>query len=175
LGVFIGKNTLSKEGIMRGTKFLVCLLVFLPALASAQEKKEKGIGQGYAYVAPGGSYCGGSNLSTLQFGGGGDAVFYKGVGFGADIGYMAPARSLGDGIGILSLNGLYQASSSKKISPFVTGGYSLAFRSGSASGFNLGGGIHYWLTDHQGLRIEFRDHLFWDCHFWQFRIGVDFR
>lgn len=160
---------------MRHAMMVLWLLAFMPCVTAAQQEREKNYGQGYAYVAPGGSTCDGNTLSTVQFGGGGEALFYKGVGIGGDIGYLAPTRGLGDGIGMFSLNGVYQANGSSRITPFVTGGFTLAFRSGTANGFNLGGGIHYWFSDRQGLRLEFRDHLLMDCHFWQFRIGVDFR
>ena len=99
-----------------------------------------------------------------------------------EIGYLAPARSISEGVGILSANGSYHflnGEPSQKLVPFVTGGYSLAFREGSANLFNFGGGVNYWFRERMGLRLEFRDHVIPDGnhsdHFLGFRIGLTFR
>jgi hypothetical protein len=81
---------------------------------------------------------------------------------------------------VLSANGLYDfgRTRSAKISPFLTAGYSLAFREGTANALNFGGGIHYWFARRFGLRMEFRDHVSpdgWNEHFWQGRVGIGFR
>lgn len=148
-------------------------LVAIPVLVSAQSK-----GQGYFFVAPGGISGSGRTVSSLHFGGGGEGLLYKGLGVGGEIGYLGLARSLGDGFGVFSANGSYhfRTRSDRKLAPFVTAGYSLAFRSGTANMFNFGGGVHYWFCEKVGLRLEFRDHV-WsrEAHFWGLRIGVAFR
>jgi hypothetical protein len=47
----------------------------------------------------------------------------------------------------------------QKLVPFVTGGYTLFFRSRTANGFNFGSGVNYWFREHPGLGLEFRDNL----------------
>ena len=112
-------------------------------------------------VEPAGN-SGGNSTASFQVGAGGEGLVYKGLGLGAQIGYLAPFRAGGDGFGIFSADGSYHFQHSKlKLVPFVIGGYSVAFRSGtSSSGGNFGGGVQYWMKDHLGLRFEFRDHVF---------------
>jgi hypothetical protein len=60
----------------------------------------------------------------------------------------------------------------------ATVGYTLFFRSGTANGFNFGGGVNYWFREHLGLRLEFRDNVSttWDTeHYLGFRVGLAFR
>ncbi len=137
-------------------------------------------GQGYAFFAPGAvSHDGGR---SAQIGAGAEGLVFRGLGAGADIGYLYPQRDFGRGFGLLSVNGSYHFGTRRpgsKVVPFVTAGYSLAFRNGHANLANFGGGLHYWFTDRVGLRAEFRDHV-WGCsgcttHFWGFRFGVAFR
>jgi len=167
---------------MRRLCLVLLVIAIVPAFALAQEAKREHKGQGYVFVAPGGTAgCGGSTVALLHFGGGGEALLYKGLGVGAELGFLAPMQYLGDGIGILSVNGSYHflnASATRKMIPFVTGGYSLAFRSGAANGVNLGGGINYWLGERLGLRVEFRTHSTagnFSCQMWQARFGLAFR
>jgi hypothetical protein len=64
------------------------------------------------------------------------------------------------------------------IAPFVTGGYTLSFRSGVAHLVNFGGGINYWFSRKMGLRLEARDYISAQCgcgHTVEFRIGFAFR
>ncbi len=149
---------------------------FAPASAPAQDRLKYG-GQGYAFVGFGAVN---TEESTLHFGGGGEVNLYKGLGFGVEAGYLAPTRYLGEGIGILSLDGQYtfNTGSPGRLKPFLTGGYTLAFRGGHVNAINFGGGVHYWFSRHAGLRLEFRDHVspdLWNAHAWQGRVGFDFR
>jgi len=135
---------------------------------------------GYIFAAPGGIK--GESLMTMHLGGGGEAYVYKGFAVGAELGYLAPIRYLGDGIGILSANGSHHfrnLTRSGRFVPFLSLGYSLGFRSGTVSGVNFGAGTNYWITDRQGLRLEFRDHALHFGrvfeHLYGFRIGWTFR
>jgi hypothetical protein len=158
---------------------IIFFLALAPALASAQSADERR-GQGYVFVAPGAA-SGGGTTASLHFGVGGEGLVYKGLGAGGEIGYFAPARGLGEGFGIFSANGSYHfrdSTSSRKLIPFVTGGYSLLFHSGTAHAFNVGGGVNYWFRDRLGLRLEFRDHVLTNggtVHYYGFRIGLAFR
>jgi hypothetical protein len=154
---------------------LLCFLA-LP-MTEAQEKPKREAGQGYAFAGFGALN---SDSSLLHFGGGAEANLFKGIGFGVEVGYLSPLQNLGNGIGILSIDGQYTFGTGHagKLRPFLTGGYTLAFRSGHANAVNFGGGVHYWFSRRVGLRMEFRDHVspsLWDAHLWQGRIGFDFR
>lgn len=155
--------------------FLLCLAI--PAATPAQEKAPKSSGQGYAFVGFGAAN---GEDALLHFGGGGEANLYKGLGFGVEIGYLSPIRYMSEGIGIFSANGLYTfgAGRTGKVKPFITGGYTLAFRSGTLNAVNFGGGLHYWFSNKVGLRFEFRDHVSptaGNVHIWQGRVGFAFR
>ncbi|HSB10889.1 MAG TPA: hypothetical protein VLM38_15490 [Blastocatellia bacterium] len=158
-------------------------LIFLTlahAVALAQTSSSSPRGWGYFVGGVGATAGNGSSTATFQVAGGGEGLLYKGLGLGAEVGYLAPFEGPGEGFGILSVNPSYHfrnASSSGRVVPFVTGGFSLGFRSGTAGGGNFGGGVQYWMKDHVGLRVEFRDHIFSSDtpHFFQFRVGLSFR
>jgi len=160
---------------MKNLLFAASLIFFLPVFVAGQDQNSRA--QGYAFIAPGNSF----GTSTLHFGGGGECDLYKGLGFGVELGYMAPTKSLRGGIGILSPNGRYafRYFDDSKLIPYITAGYSLLFRSGTANAFNYGGGVDYWFADKVGLKVEFRDHLVFncrrDCHAYQIRLGFSFR
>ena len=159
----------------------VLLLALVPGLGSAQTADQHK-GHGYAFFAPGVATGGGATTSTMHFGGGGEGLVYKGLGVGGEIGYGTPWQSFSSGLGVFSANGSYHflpRQRDAKVVPFVTGGYTLFFRSGAANLFNFGGGINYWFREGVGLRLEFRDHV-WPSsdqtgHYWGFRIGLAFR
>lgn len=155
---------------MRSQLFPALVLIILTISAAAQNR-----GQGYIFAAPGGVANGGD--ATLHFGGGGEGLVYKGLGAGAEIGFMGPASYMGEGFGVFSANGSYHFRRDQKLVPFVTSGYTLFFRDGSANLVNFGGGVNYWFRDHLGLRVEFRDHVLPspNTHFWEFRFGLAFR
>lgn len=133
---------------------------------------------GYGFGGVGGTS--GNSVATLHVGGGGEALVYKGLGLGAEVGYVAPFEAVGDGIGIFSTNVSYhfvKPQSNRKLVPFVTGGFSLAFRNRASGGGNFGGGVQYWVRPRLGLRFEFRDHIFSSDtpHLYGFRVGLSFR
>lgn len=154
----------------------MAVVALIQAVAFAQTPSDKRA-WGYVFGGAGGNSGGGSTAS-FQVGAGGEGLVYKGLGLGAEIGYLAPFRAGSDGFGIFSPDVSYHFKSShSKLVPFVTGGYSAAFRSGAiSSGGNFGGGVQYWMKDHLGLRLEFRDHVFSSDspHFYQFRVGLSF-
>jgi Outer membrane protein beta-barrel domain len=163
------------RSILRKTVPVIALMAIIQAAAFAQSPGDKKA-WGYLFGGVGGN-SGGDSTASFQVGGGGEALVYKGLGIGAEVGYLAPFRSSGDGFGIFSADGSYHfKTSNSKLVPFVTGGYSLAFRNGTSSGGNFGGGVQYWMKDHLGLRFEFRDHVFSSDspHFYQFRVGLSF-
>ena len=151
-------------------------IAVLPFGAPAQEW-QRSSGQGYTFFAAG-SYP--DSAAALHIGGGGERFTYRGLAAGAELGYIFPAQSFRYGFGLASVNGSYHLNrgSHWKISPFVTGGYSLAFRGSTLNLVNFGGGLTYWIGDRLGLRLEVRDHLppqYPREHSLEFRIGLAFR
>ena len=162
---------------MRRLVIIVSFLVLVPVVALGQAASDPR-GWGYGFGAVGGTS--GGSVATLHVGGGGEGLVYKGLGLGAEVGYVSPFRDLGDGLGLLSTNVSYhfvKPASNQKLVPFVTCGFSLAFRNGASGGGNFGGGVQYWMRPHVGLRFEFRDHVFSSDspHLYGFRVGVSFR
>jgi hypothetical protein len=135
---------------------------------------------GYVYFAPGGVSCCGHTAMTIQLGVGGEAILGKGIGVGAEIGAVGVRRDFGDSVvGIFSPNGYYHFAHGKgvKADPFVTGGYTLLFRTGHANLFNFGGGLNYWFRQRLGVRFEIRDQVLTDgaaVHYWGVRAGLVF-
>jgi hypothetical protein len=156
-----------------------CVAMFslvLSLVGTAQERDHNS--QGYVFFAPGVLTGEGASEGTFHFGGGGEGFLYKGLAAGGEIGYVAPWKYSRAGIGLLSVDGSYHLNRSSTLSPFLTGGYSLAFRSGHANAVNYGGGVNWWISERYGLRLEFRDHVetqFAKLHYVGFRIGFAFR
>jgi hypothetical protein len=150
------------------------LLVMAAACAVAQSSN------GYVFVAPGGVTSYGHTAMTLHFGGGLDAIVYKGIGLNAELGALGPREDLGASVGVFSAGGAYYFRHARelKLEPFVNGGYSLMFRQGHENLFYCGGGVNYWLARRVGLRFELRDHVdtrYQAVHFWGVRFGISFR
>ena len=155
------------------------LLIAAPLVASAQVRGEKRA-MGYAFVAPGGT-AGDGSAFTVHYGGGGEALVFRGLGLGVELGSVAPISIDAGNVGIFSTNLSYnfgERGGSKRAVPFVTSGYSRRFGyEQEVSGVNVGAGLHYWATDHLGVRLEFRDHHFSRgvLNFYGVRLGVAFR
>jgi hypothetical protein len=166
----------------------ILTFVLLLALARPLQAQHS---NGYVFFAPGGITCCGHTAMTLQFGAGGEAVLGKGIGLGAEVGAVGTRRYFADSVvGVFSPNGYYHFVHGKHITidPFVTGGYTLIFRSGHANLFNVGGGMNYWFRSRLGGRLEFRDQVHTECvelscsprdgasvHYWGVRFGLAFR
>src|SRR5262245_22342568 len=169
-------NQSTLEVMMRKLIFVILLAVSLPFAAAAQNKEYRG--QGYVFVAPG---IFAEEYKTLHVGAGGEGLVYKGLGVGAEIGYLGFTDDLGEGFGVLSPNVSYHftnATRSRKFAPFVTSGFSLLFRGSAAPAVNIGGGMNWWFKERVGLRVEFRDHVVvtdGSPHFFGVRIGLAFR
>ena len=158
---------------MRRIVLLLFVLALTPAITEAQSSDKKG--WGYLFGGPGGASGGGDVF--LHVGGGGEGLVYGGLGVGGELGYFTPFNDLGDGIGLASVNLSGHFNRKAKVSPFITGGFSAAFRNGASGGGNFGGGVHYWVSDNVGMRFEFRDHIFSSdsAHLFSFRVGISFR
>jgi hypothetical protein len=125
-----------------------------------------------------------ASAGMAHLGGGGERFFTCNLGVGADLGYLTSTEQFSGGFGTFSPNFVARfphQSSDGKVEPFLTGGYTLFFRSGTANGLNFGGGLNYWFKERIGLRFEVRDNVMIPpggdstSHFVGFRIGLAFR
>ncbi len=163
------------------TLVFLCLSVWAHAQVqdspTAPGTQDRHHGQGYLFLAPG-AYVGYSEtVSTMHFGGGGEAFLYKGLAAGAEIGGVWALRG-SDLLAVFSADGSYHFSRHGKVSPFLTCGYSRIWGDGSANMINFGGGINWWLGERKGIRLEFREHVYAESSHRQiaeFRIGFAFR
>jgi hypothetical protein len=114
---------------------------------------------------------------TFNAAGGGEVVAADAIGVGGEFGFFN-RLIVGSANATVHLGGVADT----KFSPFVTAGYSrlgIGDGEGAFSAFNVGGGFHYWATDHLGFRAELRDHVRPDdrgaTHYWSVRLGIAFR
>ena len=134
----------------------------------------------YAYwtAGAGGMTAAGTTSLRVSLNGGGELGIWRGIGAGAEVGFIAPINHFADRlIGHVSANGYYHPLR-RKVDPFGTLGYTLLFRSGTRNALNYGGGLNYWFSRSIAMRGEFRDQTY-DAgaarvHFWGFRLGVSF-
>lgn len=90
---------------------------------------------------------------------GGEGYVYKGLAFGGDGQFVWPRDSSENYFGLLSLGPAYHFDdrlNPRRVVPFVTGGYGLAFREGATSLYHVGGGLTFWASPRVGFRTEFR-------------------
>jgi hypothetical protein len=156
----------------------IALLLFVtPASASAQTSNEHRW-YGNVFLAPGIATDGDGLGPTLHVGVGFDRFLHRGFGIGGEIGYAGAATAPGFGAALASVNGAYHFKRADKFVPFVTGGYSLLFRSATVNAVNFGGGFNYWFREGLGFRLELRDHVATQdssAHALGLRIGLTFR
>ena len=161
------------------TAFLLALAAGIGFAQTPQPPAREHHGHGYVYVGPGAFTSDSETL--LHYGVGGEGLIKGGLGAGIEIGGFANPSEFRGGFGVLSPDLSYHflnATRSRKLVPFVTGGYTLFFASGVENGVNYGGGINYWFKDRIGMRIEVRDHVFItypDYHLLGVRFGLTFR
>jgi hypothetical protein len=162
-----------------GIVFVFLLIAARGRAQTPQPRSQEHRVQGYGYIGPGAFTTGSETL--IHYGAGVEGMLAGGLGVCAELGGFAPAASFRDGFGVFSPNASYHflnGSRSRKFAPFVTGGYTLFFRSGVANGMNFGGGFNYWFKERVGVRVEVRDHILFpdsDSHLIGVRLGVSFR
>jgi hypothetical protein len=154
---------------------ILIVLLLMSAAGAAQ-----GV-NGYVFFAPGGATSCGHTLTTFNFGAGIDAPLWKGFGPNVEIGALGPKEGFSDQVlGVFSPGATYhfRHTREEKLDPFLAGGYSLMFRSGTENLGFAAGGVTYWATNRVGLRLELRDHIhggYRTTHFWGVRFGLGFR
>jgi hypothetical protein len=148
---------------MKKNLLLAILMALTTGAVLAQTPRPAGreyVAQGYAFAGPAAFTTDDDTLIT--YGVGGEGLLAGKLGVGAELAGFARRGRLDYHYGTLSPNVSYHflgAGPSRKFDPFVTGGYSLFFARGVASGFNAGGGVNYWFKERVGLRVEVRDHM----------------
>lgn len=155
--------------------------LFLLAATNLTAAAQSYNGHGYFYYsldAP----SGGNLAQMMSTGAGGEVFVYKGLAAGAELSYLFPRIEPGIGVGLLNLNGAWHfvnRGHTRKFVPFVTAGYTLGFRGGTANLFNWGGGATYWFTHRAGLRTEVRVYEYVGAYYQHFdtslRFGVQIR
>jgi hypothetical protein len=124
-------------------------------------------------------FGGGGAVSSFlvgHFGAGGGVVYKSGFGLNAEGGYMVAFGNYAEGVLLADINANYHflnATSSKQLIPFLTGGYSWFCPDGHK--FNFGGGIDYWVKPKTGIRFEFRDHPLGESNVFGVRAAFIFR
>ncbi len=166
-----------KSDVFWGLVLLIAFLLLVGAEMYAQEYRAPV--QGYIFAGPGAAVCCGESGTIYHFGAGAEWFLHRGLTAGGELGYLAPESAVTSGFGVLSVNPAYHfvTKRTSKVVPFVTGGYSLGFRSGHINMANFGGGVSWWIGQRHGIRFEFRDHYSWvgDTHFPTFRVAWTFR
>jgi hypothetical protein len=92
------------------------------AESAAAGRSEEHRGQAYVFFAPGAAFVDRNHTGTAHIGGGGEVLLYRGLGAGAEVGYVTPWRDFSAGIGMLSINGSYHFNRNSRLSPFISGG-----------------------------------------------------
>jgi hypothetical protein len=168
---------------MKHLAMFAFVLVVMAGSASAQEPQKNGSTARYrwnSYLGWGASFFpDGSGRTAGNFGFGGEFLFMRGLGAGAEI---AVVGSENEAAGMASLNGVYHFVRSpfrcKGFVPFVTGGVTSASAGdgANAAGGNVGGGITWWFRERAGVRMEVRDYIFGSgSNFLSLRLGIAFR
>ncbi len=144
---------------MRNLTFAIAILMTFSISALAQPDSAGNL-RGEVFYGAGAGIAGGEAQGLMHLGGGFDKTIYKGLGAGAELGYLFPRQSFANGVGLFSANAFYHIQpDSSFLVPFLTGGYSLAFRQETVNLANFGGGVDYWFRGRWGLRMEVRDHV----------------
>lgn len=144
----------------------------------------------YVYAGPGGISVAGQTGKVLYGGVGAEGIVAPGIGLGAEAGVVRQVSTGWHGLfPLISTNVYYHFVHTRDMmDPFVTAGYTSAFRGGhheagqdpgQANLVNFGGGFNYWLRPRAGIKIEFLDDIRPkrgpNADYWGFRIGLIFR
>jgi len=163
---------------MKKWKILVSGWIVALSVASVTGQSDDRRAWGYFFGAPGAAFNGDSE-GFLHFGGGGEGLMMGGFGLGLELGALGTFDNFADSaIGTFSPGMVYAFQRDRKLVRFVNGGYTLFFRSHTANGMFLGGGVNYWTGKRFGLRFEVRDNILLEgdtVNFLEGRIGIVIR
>jgi hypothetical protein len=164
------------------------LLLVVPMLASAQDADHQYHGQGYGFCGLGTSMGYPFDHPTVwQVGFGGEGFLYKGLGLGAELGYVHWGPNENQAwmpSGDVSYH--FRGNRARaRVDPFVLSGASgylpTSHGARGAPAGNFGGGVNLWFEKHAALRLEVRDHVSQNGsfgpgnHYLSFRVGITFR
>jgi len=135
----------------------ILLVVIASSQVMAQDETR---GWGQVFGGFGAITSSGDTQGVMHVGGGGEALVAGGLGVTGELGYLSSVQSFAGGVGVFSVGGMYGFNRAQKTVPFVNGGYTLFFRSGTENGFFFGGGVNRWIGEGWGIRIEGRDQVF---------------
>jgi len=169
-------------------KLMVSVVFFLltPTMTLGQNVDPRYAAQGYLVFGLGPGTKVSTHPLVWQVGGGGEGFLYKGLGIGAEAGYVYWSRSIWPVKAVTASADLSyhfgRRARRGNLDPFVLWGGSIVGPAGGGRGepaVNFGGGTNVWLGKHAGLRLEFRDIA--GASYWNFdeylswRVGVTFR
>ena len=160
---------------MRVARWIVFVLLFLPAVSRAQVSDDLRR-QAYVFGAPGMVVLDGP-IATFEVGGGMQWLVYRGVGLGFDGSLLGFARCFSCRLALGSFDVSYHfVPSAGRLVPFVLGGVgAIVFEDGGGMLGSVGGGIHYWFENGMALRLEVRDRFHPDgVHLLGVRVGITF-
>jgi len=166
----------SMSSIVRLLRTLIHLTVILISIAALEAVSNAQMaGQVYFFGGPAKVF----EFPGVHFGGGGDLLIPRSFGIGGELGILLGGN---ESFYVLSLNGsryFVRRSSSNKVIPFVTAGYSTIGGSDNRiNAWNIGGGATHWGRN-RGFRWELRDHIWTHRsgteHVVSLRIGLAFR
>lgn len=148
--------------------------------AFAEPPPDRDTYNGHGYIFYGAGFSETDYRGLNMIGGGGEALIYKGLGAGGELGYTYSHQRFEGGFGLASANASYHfvdRVEPRRFAPFLTGGYSALFRGAALSLFNYGAGAHYWFSDRAGVRLEVRNYQHHQFGQFQlaFRVGLSFR
>jgi hypothetical protein len=157
---------------------ILAMGLFLGGVTFGQGLETPKTGYGYAFFTPG-VVIGDGASPTVNIGGGAEGLIQRGLGASVDLSYLFfPRSGFSAGFGMFSPGMVYQFRTDRKTVPFVSGGYTLAFRQGIEHLAYAGGGFNHWFGNRWGMRFEVRDQIAPrdpEYNFLQFRIGFLFR
>ena len=160
----------------------ICIVLFALAVPAIAQNPEANY-YGHGYVQFGIGRCSNIPCGTVHtLGAGGEVFVYRGLAAGGEGGYGWAQDALSAGAGLFSAGPSYHFKGqghSRRVVPFVGGGYSMLFRQMSVNGGNLGAGITIWPAQHVGIRLEGRWYHFTiaglAANITAARFGVSFR
>jgi hypothetical protein len=150
------------------------LLLLSPDVALSQGTERHGTwAYGYGFIGFGAAIGDELGDPLFHLGPGTDVMFGR-FGVTGELGYMAAVERPTGGFGTFSPGVLYAFSKSGVV-PFVKGGFTLFFRSGTEPGWFVGAGANLWKSDRFGFRAEVNDQVLESNHLLTGRFAVLFR
>lgn len=137
---------------------LILIFMTVPSLAQGNLFDPARI-WGHVFAAPGAFTDFDNAIDNFHLGGGVAGIGSSGLGGHAELGISGPFENFWDGFGVFSTGLTFAFKPDSRTVPFVNGGYTLVFRSGSANGIHFGGGVNHWFNETWGIGIEGRDHI----------------